>query len=279
MKKNYKIDELRRMRSGCTDRRLTEYYIPELDKWVKSQILRSELAKLGMSIKDYYDKYIAPATDGRVDPECDNPKCTNKTRFRGLSGYNHYCSLSCGTSVTWKGRSHSDSTKSKISKAKEGSPAPNKGKSWSPQVRYNMKIAALKAHADPNNNFISGWKGKHEDVVSTRTGKSYHLESTWESQMFRVLESSTIISTYDYENFRISWVDELGDPHTYLPDFQVFMISGEIVVYELKAKYKLKESSTRRKLLSAQRYCLARGWRFRLITELELHAELEYLNH
>lgn len=34
------------------------YYIPELDEWCHYTIMRRRLAKLDMSLSDYYDKYL-----------------------------------------------------------------------------------------------------------------------------------------------------------------------------------------------------------------------------
>lgn len=68
------------------------YYIPELDEWCHYTIMRRRLAKLGMTLADYYDKYLMTDESEKVCKYCGKP-----TTFISIcAGYrltckNHLC--------------------------------------------------------------------------------------------------------------------------------------------------------------------------------------------
>lgn len=69
--------------SGCN----RWYYIPELDEWCHYTIMRRRLAKLDMSLSDYYDKYLMMDASEKICKYCGKPAV-----FWGISaGYAPFC--------------------------------------------------------------------------------------------------------------------------------------------------------------------------------------------
>lgn len=63
------------------------YYIPELDEWCHYTIMRRRLAKLDMSLSDYYDKYLMMDASEKICKYCGKPAV-----FWGISaGYAPFC--------------------------------------------------------------------------------------------------------------------------------------------------------------------------------------------
>lgn len=79
----------------------TKYYVPELNKWINNKSLSRELSKIGMTSKDYYDKYLDK--DEFYDEnglhkfhKCKCKSCNKEAHWIEIStGYRDYCSKDC----------------------------------------------------------------------------------------------------------------------------------------------------------------------------------------
>ena len=73
--------------TGCNK---TEYYVPELGRWINTKSMKSSLNKIGMTRKDYYDRYLSPYV---TPPKCKVPGCNEYCLFKSISeGYTYTCS-------------------------------------------------------------------------------------------------------------------------------------------------------------------------------------------
>lgn len=85
----------------------TYYYIPELNKYVFSKIIKNHLSLVGKTTQDYYDRWVLNITTPSQRPRCNNPKCNKILRFNRISvGYGMYCNNSCNKSYNMIGNSN-----------------------------------------------------------------------------------------------------------------------------------------------------------------------------
>lgn len=102
-------------------------------------------------------------------------------------------------------------------------------------------------------------------------------ESSLERDFLSLLEFSEDVAQFEVQPISIDWVDSLGKKHTYTPDVLVHykdtQRNPKSILYEVKYRKDLKENwqSLKPKFKAAIAYCKARGWRFKLMTEVELH--------
>lgn len=71
------------------------YFIPEIDRYVNKQIFRKELAKLGVTDQNWYDRWILGITLDSDRPKCKSSGCNEPATFLGPSptrGYRMSCS-------------------------------------------------------------------------------------------------------------------------------------------------------------------------------------------
>lgn len=88
---------------------VTEYYIPELDKWVNGKVLPKYLSELGKTIIDYYNECNLEKDENGdfIIPRCNLDGCECQCKFLTLGrGYSRYCCRSHQVmdedKITWK---------------------------------------------------------------------------------------------------------------------------------------------------------------------------------
>lgn len=101
------------------------------------------------------------------------------------------------------------------------------------------------------------------------------FESTLERDFLDLLEFSPEVETFEVQPLKIEWRDEQGKPRKYTPDVLVNFRadSGEAPwLCEVKYRADLKKdwSDLHPKLLRGIRLAKENGWRFRLISEVEI---------
>lgn len=107
------------------------------------------------------------------------------------------------------------------------------------------------------------------------------FESTLERDFIRLAEFSPDIAKFEVQPVKISWVDATGTERTYTPDVLVTFSDPEVSkpwLCEVKYRADLKKywPDLHPKFIQGIRYAKQRGWRFRLITEVEIRGpELE----
>ena len=88
-----------------TEKGRTYVFIPELDRWVYSNLANKELKKLGIDPQEWYDKHILRLDDESSRPKCK--ECGKEIKWGGITiGYpTKFCSFSCSTKYRY---SHPD---------------------------------------------------------------------------------------------------------------------------------------------------------------------------
>lgn len=100
------------------------------------------------------------------------------------------------------------------------------------------------------------------------------FESTLERDFLRLLEFSPDVATFEVQPLTLNWRDDAGTKRSYTPDTLVTFHAADRKPWLCEVKYRsdLKEqwSELRPKLRQAIRYAREKGWRFRLMTEVEI---------
>lgn len=88
-----------------TEKGRTYVFIPELDRWVYSNLANKELKKLGIDPQEWYDKHILRLDDESSRPKCK--ECGKEIKWGGITiGYpTKFYSFSCSTKYRY---SHPD---------------------------------------------------------------------------------------------------------------------------------------------------------------------------
>jgi hypothetical protein len=101
------------------------------------------------------------------------------------------------------------------------------------------------------------------------------FESTLERDFITLLEFDPAIETFEVQPLVVDWVDDKGGAHGYTPDvLATFKLHDHHskVLYEVKYRSELAQhwSELRPKFRAAVRFARTHGWRFKIITEVEI---------
>jgi len=101
------------------------------------------------------------------------------------------------------------------------------------------------------------------------------FESTLERDFLMLLEFDSAVQRFDVQPLRLEWCDMQGKPHHYTPDVLAsYEVEGQRykVLYEVKYRSELRREwqILRPKFRAAVSYARRNGWRFKLITEVEI---------
>jgi hypothetical protein len=113
-------------------------------------------------------------------------------------------------------------------------------------------------------------KLKQGVYTSTKMQKDFIYRSGYESKVYELLDSDHDVLAYEAEPFKIPYVWK-GEPHTYTPDILVRFVSGICELWEIKPADQTALDQNTAKWDSAERTCIARGWKFVVITEQEIN--------
>lgn len=113
--------------------------------------------------------------------------------------------------------------------------------------------------------------------AATKSVGEAQFESTLERDFLRLLEFSPDVATFEVQPLTLTWVDDSGAERSYTPDALVaFHDSAGLKPWLCEVKYRsdLKENwlELRPKFRQAIRYAREKGWRFRLMTEVEIRS-------
>lgn len=111
--------------------------------------------------------------------------------------------------------------------------------------------------------------------AATKAVGDAEFESTLERDFLRLLEFSPDVARFEVQPVTITWVDEAGEDRGYTPDVWVAFhdsVGRQPWLCEVKYRSDLKKfwPELRPKFRLAIRYARQRGWRFRLMTEVEI---------
>lgn len=101
------------------------------------------------------------------------------------------------------------------------------------------------------------------------------FESTLERDFLMLLEFDSTVRRFDVQPLRLQWRDARDKPHQYTPDVLVNYDLDEMrykVLYEVKYRSELQREwqTLRPKFRAAVSYARSKGWRFKIITEVEI---------
>lgn len=99
------------------------------------------------------------------------------------------------------------------------------------------------------------------------------FESTLERDFLVLLEFSPEVDQFEVQPVTIEWLNDQGKQRKYTPDVLVSYVSGNPpTLFEVKYRSDLKKDWVvlRPKFKAAIHYAKAQGWRFRIVTEVEI---------
>jgi len=116
-------------------------------------------------------------------------------------------------------------------------------------------------------------------AASEKANGQAGFESTLERDFLTLIEFSSEVESYEVQPVEIQWVDESDKDRRYYPDVLVNYTkeSGRIpFLFEVKYRNDLSEKwkDYKPKFKAALAYARKQGWRFKLITELEIRTPL-----
>ena len=99
-------------------------------------------------------------------------------------------------------------------------------------------------------------------------------ESSLERDFLTLLAFNQDVQRFEVQPLAIEWFDTAGKRHVYTPDVLVHY-QCDVIVYEVKYRSDLRENwqQLKPKFQAALRFCKQNGWRFKLITEVEIHTD------
>lgn len=99
-------------------------------------------------------------------------------------------------------------------------------------------------------------------------------ESSLERDFLTLLSFNQNVTRFEVQPIQIEWFDKDGIRHIYTPDILVHYYK-QVIVYEVKYRSDLRENwyKWKPKFQAALRFCKQNGWRFKLITEVEIHTD------
>lgn len=119
-------------------------------------------------------------------------------------------------------------------------------------------------------------------VSSSRKAEGAFFESSLERDFQTLLEFDHHVLSYDVQPIVIDWVDSKGKPRKYTPDVLVEYTpnsspfsSHDIVLVEVKYRSDIQKNwnEYKPKFRAAVRYANEHGWRFKLMTEMEIRTD------
>ena len=121
-------------------------------------------------------------------------------------------------------------------------------------------------------------------LTNPKTQTRHEFESTLERDFLLLLNFNNLVISYQVQPVRISWLDQNNKLRHYTPDVRVFYQTNRPFLIEIKYRSELHEkwSELKPKFKAAIAYCRQQGWRFKIITEVEVRGielkNIKFLN-
>ncbi len=101
------------------------------------------------------------------------------------------------------------------------------------------------------------------------------FESTLERDFISLLEFDPAVESFEVQPVKFDWIDNNGKPRKYTPDVLVtYNVNGhqKRILYEVKYRSELTEkwNELKQKFRAAVHYARLQGWRFKIVTEVEI---------
>jgi len=112
-------------------------------------------------------------------------------------------------------------------------------------------------------------------VPSLKNERPIAYESLIERDCIYLFEFDDTVISFSEQPLRISYIIA-NKSHYYTPDFQVYYRNSKTVIFEVKPQTtwdKIKENESKYlKYIAANRYCIANGFEFRILTDIDLRS-------
>jgi hypothetical protein len=102
---------------------------------------------------------------------------------------------------------------------------------------------------------------------SAKNRRSMHYNSSWEREVYEVLEKRPDVVKYEVEPLAIEYYFQ-GETKNYLPDLRVHFSGNYKEIWEIKPISQTGMAVNKAKWESCAEYCKKRGWDFKVITEV-----------
>ncbi len=104
---------------------------------------------------------------------------------------------------------------------------------------------------------------------SAKNRKKLHYRSSWEREVYEILEKMDEVVRYEVEPLAIEYVFN-GELQNYLPDLKLHFRDGHKEIWEIKPVNQTNLAINEAKWHSCGDFCKKRGWDFKIITEVGL---------
>lgn len=115
-------------------------------------------------------------------------------------------------------------------------------------------------------------------AASQKAEGAASFESTLERDHITLLEFSTQIKRFEVQPVKIGWIDRESIPRSYTPDALVHYVTASTLPDLIEVKYRkdLKDDwlTHKPRLKAGFRFARTRGWRFKIMTEVEIRTPL-----
>jgi len=115
---------------------------------------------------------------------------------------------------------------------------------------------------------------------SLKSSRMVSFESSLESDFVALAEFDPFVAKYGAQPVKINYKDIQGKSRSYTPDFLVYhrrpyakKFPPTLVEVKYRSDIKANWADLKPKFLAAKRYAAARGWKFKIMTEIETRTE------
>ena len=115
-------------------------------------------------------------------------------------------------------------------------------------------------------------------TLTSKADETVQCESFQERKLTLLFDRDSTVQEYRSQPERFSWTSSQGTSHTYVPDFIVWKITGEIEIHEVTLTERQDRFSIQEREKAARSICQQRGWHYVVHTEATLPQATEEAN-
>ena len=120
--------------------------------------------------------------------------------------------------------------------------------------------------------------GNSRFAIVNKCGRTVQCESFQEYKLVLSLERAPEVQDYLSQPETLSFHNEHGRAATYTPDFQVWMVSGDIALHEVTLASRRSQKNQQQREAAARHICAERSWQYVVHTETDLPIGSEFAN-
>ena len=112
-------------------------------------------------------------------------------------------------------------------------------------------------------------------AVTSKANETIQCESFQERKLTLLFDRDPTVQEYRSQPERFAFTDSSGRSQSYVPDFIVWKITGEVEIHEVTLIERQEQFSIQEREKAARSICQQRGWRSVVHTEATLPAATE----